>query len=182
MIRTQRLKSLRDICLDRIQAHDLSMVNFEGIPPHLIDLILKNVSSPSELARIQNSETNKNSKLFANAVDERWHQFVLSKFWVGKRTQPELRPNTTWKMFYEDLDRKNKEAIQQQLEKDRIMKAQMKKKKSKIIDEKAARQGLQSTTSFSRSFSGYRAVSPANNPNVGKGARDLLKKIGKYNF
>lgn len=177
MIRIQKLKSLRDICLSRIQAHDLAYVDFDGIPPHLITLILKNVSSPAELARIQNSEINKNSKLFAIAVDERWHEFVLSKFFVGQKKQPELPPKTTWKMLYDDLERKNKEELRQQLEKNK-MKEKAKKKNPKIVDEKTARQGLQSVTSRANS---YRTVNPYNHPSVGKDMKDFMKKISKFN-
>lgn len=181
MIKTHKLKSLRDICLDKIQAHDLSLVSFEGIPPHLIDLILKNVSTPAELAQIQDSKVNKKSELFSQSVDERWHQFVLTKFWVGKKNPPVLPPKTTWRMLYDDLERKNKEAINQQLEKDRIMKEKMKKKKSKIVDEKTAMQSLRSVTAYPKPYSGYRSSSPIN-PNVGKGAQDLIKKMRKFNF
>ena len=182
MIKIQKLKTLRDICLDRIQAHDLSLVSFEGIPPHLIDLILKNVSSPTDLAKIQDAETNKNSEQFAESIDERWHQFVLTKFWVGKKTQPVLPPKTTWRMLYDDLERKNKEALTQQFEKDRIMKEKTKKKKSKIVDDQTAKQALRTAALTQRPSSGYRAPSPYNNPAYGKGARDLMKKMSKFNF
>lgn len=185
MIKIHKLKSLRDICLDKIQTHDLSLVCFDGIPPHLIDLILKNVNSPNELARIQDAKTNKNSEQFAESVDERWHKFVLSIFWVGKKNQPELPPRTTWRMYYDDLERKNKEnkeALTQKLQKEKIIKEKMKKKKSKIVDDQTAKQVLRTAALTQRPSSGYRSISPHNNPSYGKGARDLLKKMSKFNF
>ncbi|OHS93898.1 hypothetical protein TRFO_39958 [Tritrichomonas foetus] len=179
-MRTTRLKTLKEICLEKIQRYDPAYVSFVGIPPHLINQILKNVNSPQSLARIQDQEANKDSVEFAEAIDERWHEFVLSKFWVGKKTEPELPKNCTWRMFYDDLERQQKEILENQRLKNEMQKK--KEKKSKIFDPKTAEKVFKANpnTRPSKSYYSGRSSSVGHKPNVGSLGNDLLKKLSKY--
>ena len=180
MIYTSKFKSLKELCLEKIYRIGPARISFVGIPPHLVNLILKNINSPKDLAKIQDSEVNKNSLEFAEAIDQRWKQFVIEKFFVGKKP-PKLDKNVTWRLMYNDLERKRKESIERDMMKNQESRGKN-KKKSKILDPKTAEKALRisQSASVSRSSYGGHRSSSASTPKIGKLGRDFLKQISRY--
>lgn len=181
MIRQKGPKSLTDLCLDKIRRSDLSHIDFTGVPPHLIAKILQFVRSPEELAEIQDFGMNNNSKIFQSVVEDKWNQLVLSKYWRGKPNPPVLPPNGTWRMFFDECQRKEMDHLQFQREQAYKEAPQKKKKSATVLDGKKMNMLLRSAPS-SRSRSYSNSNSSKSGSNVGELGQKFLKKLSRMYF
>lgn len=123
----KRFPSLKELCFAKILGCDPANISFVGVPPHLIREILDSVTSVNELRRIQDQERNKNLPGFNEALDERWHQFVLTKY---RRT--ECPPKYTWRMFFDMLEKKRHQIADDQKKKTQIFEDFNRNKKKEI--------------------------------------------------
>jgi hypothetical protein len=104
--------TLREVCVGNFYRGDLSTVDFVGMPPHLMHEVMSMVKSPATLSAINDRPENQGVPFFDEAVEDCWHELVLSKFWAGNTEPLELPSGESWRTFYELSDRRRNELLQ----------------------------------------------------------------------
>jgi hypothetical protein len=176
-----RMPKLKEICMRNFHSGYLSTIPFAQVPPHLVAEIISSVKTPAELAAIDDRPGNRDIPWLCAATDDRWHEFVLSRFWAGKTDRPELPSGATWRKFYDSLNAQRTELLQAGSQS--VGAIQTKPKKSKVVDISEIRQTRRASPQHSRHYtpnrnpiSGHgRSASPASSQKTDLGTA-LLRK------